>query len=284
MKNKFFYLFPLSFSLLFFILFSACDSNRIELIPYYEKIYLPVYDVEPQLTINQNNFSGLFEQVLTKELMYQQFGKGFHQFAYRFFINENGLIDKLIIINGFGDKLDGKVLKLLEQLKFTPAIIGDSTVKSQIGFLIFLSLNDSLKVQYPFRYSINTKKGRTNVMRILGAQQETSSLIYMNEYTLAADDIPRPVGGLRRLQKNIVYPDDSLNNETEGIVLVATFVNENGFVDVTRIVRGINHEIDLAAMQAVQITQFKPARYKGETVKAQLIIPVEFNIEQYQLD
>lgn len=266
------------------LLFNGCDSNKIEVVPYYDEIYSYRNEIDPQLLLDQNEFSDLIETELSKELMHHNFGAGFHQFKYRFYLSEDGVIEKLVINKGLGKELDKKIIKLFEQLEFKPAINNNTSVSSQIEFKIFLSLDDSLKVKYPYRYSLNQIERIEDSKRIYGNRFADSLQNKLQDYSLLVSDIPQPVGGLRGIQRNILYPVYSLKDSVEGIVLITAFINEVGEVDKTMILRGINFELDNTAMQLVRSTNFKPARLQNEYVKSKLIIPVEFNIERYKRD
>jgi len=86
----------------------------------------------------------------------------------------------------------------------------------------------------------------------------------------------KPLGGMASIYKKLVYPDNARENNIQGIVDVITFIDEKGDVVNTKIETGLGYGCDKAAESAIKYTKFKPAKFKGESVKSQLKISVEF--------
>ena len=99
------------------------------------------------------------------------------------------------------------------------------------------------------------------------------------EYLDTADVMPAPVGGLKTLMKNLVYPEKAKKNNIQGIVKIRAFVDEYGEVTRDEVVQGIGYGCDEAAKITVYYTQFTPGLINGKPVKVQVIIPVEFVIK-----
>ena len=95
-------------------------------------------------------------------------------------------------------------------------------------------------------------------------------------YFINLDVEPRPVGGMAGIYSRLVYPDDVLKNETQGTVVVLTFINEKGDVDEMTVIKGLDKECNEAAKNAIRYTKFHPGFIKGAPVKSQLKISIEF--------
>ncbi|HKI79422.1 MAG TPA: TonB family protein [Ignavibacteriaceae bacterium] len=90
------------------------------------------------------------------------------------------------------------------------------------------------------------------------------------------DEKARPYGGMGVIYKKLIYPKKARKNDIEGIVDVLTFVDEKGNVVETKIQKGIGHGCDEEAEKAIKYSKFHPGILKGEPVKSQVVISVEF--------
>jgi protein TonB len=99
------------------------------------------------------------------------------------------------------------------------------------------------------------------------------------DYTVAADDMPAPVGGMGGIIKYIVYPEIAQRTRTEGKVYVLVYINENGSVDDVKLVKGIGAGCDEAAINAVKKTKFSPGKVKGVNVKTKMTLPILFKLK-----
>lgn len=99
------------------------------------------------------------------------------------------------------------------------------------------------------------------------------------DYTIKADEMPFPVGGLKAIQEQVIYPDKALSDSIEGRVYVLTFINEEGEVVRTEIIKSAHPVLNEAALNAVNQIKFTPARDKGKNVKVQVSVPIEFRLK-----
>ncbi len=94
------------------------------------------------------------------------------------------------------------------------------------------------------------------------------------------DTPPRPKGGFGAIQKNIEYPQSALNQKAEGKVIVSAFIDQQGIVQECKVAHGSdNYDLNQAAVNAVQKTQFEPAQIDENPVAVRISIPVVFKIE-----
>jgi protein TonB len=99
------------------------------------------------------------------------------------------------------------------------------------------------------------------------------------EYTVAADEFPAPIGGMAAIGKYIVYPALAQQTHTEGKVYVLAYINESGSVDDVKLVKGIGAGCDEIAINAVKKTKFTPGKVKGVNVKTKLTLPISFKLK-----
>ena len=95
-------------------------------------------------------------------------------------------------------------------------------------------------------------------------------------YLINVDVKPKPIGGIAVIYKKLVYPPEARKDKIQGIVEILAFIDNNGNVDSTKVINGLGYGCDEAAQAAVKDTKFDPALIKGEPVKSQLKISVEF--------
>jgi TonB family protein len=92
--------------------------------------------------------------------------------------------------------------------------------------------------------------------------------------------LPEPYGGMEAIYKKIGYPKEAKEEKIEGVVKVLTFVDRDGEVLDAQVVEGIGFGCDEAARLAILYHRFKPGLIKGQKVKVQMEIPIEFKLEE----
>ena len=94
------------------------------------------------------------------------------------------------------------------------------------------------------------------------------------------DEPPQPSGGLKQIQKNLVYPDIAKETGVEGRVLVYLQIGIDGSVLKTKIGKSIgSNACDEAAIEAVKSVKWLPAKNKGKPVTVWFSIPVDFKLK-----
>ena len=94
------------------------------------------------------------------------------------------------------------------------------------------------------------------------------------------DVLPEPVGGLERLFNRVVYPDSAIIEGIEGQVFVRVYVDEDGFIQKTEILKGIpDSGLDQAAIDAINKTYFLPGELNGKSVGAWVSLPFTFKLQ-----
>ncbi|MCU0407242.1 MAG: energy transducer TonB, partial [Ignavibacteriaceae bacterium] len=92
--------------------------------------------------------------------------------------------------------------------------------------------------------------------------------------------LPEPYGGMEAIYKKIGYPKEAKEEKIEGVVKILTFVDRDGEVLDAQVLEGIGFGCDEAARLAILYHRFKPGLIKGQKVKVQMEIPIEFKLEE----
>ena len=93
------------------------------------------------------------------------------------------------------------------------------------------------------------------------------------------DNMPKIKGGIQALTQNIKYPKASKEHGITGTVFVKAVINAKGKVIKTEIDKGVDKDLDLAAVKAVERTKFIPGVKDGKNVKSEVIIPIKFRLD-----
>ena len=100
------------------------------------------------------------------------------------------------------------------------------------------------------------------------------------------DSPPKPYGGNQRMREfmcnEMVYPEDAIENKTEGTVEVLITVLQDGTATNHRIWKSVSPELDDEALRLSKLVLFYPGTKSGNTVIEDVSIPVKFNIKKYK--
>lgn len=133
---------------------------------------------------------------------------------------------------------------------------------------------------------IAKKKGKVSAAYTTSGSNSTSVKIAKGKDGVysQAEKMPEYPGGESALSKfvenNISYPQDAIDQNTEGTVKVNFVVDEKGKV-VNPMVEGksLNKGLDDEAIKVVkQMPAWKPGMVKGKPVKTRLSLPVTFKL------
>lgn len=126
---------------------------------------------------------------------------------------------------------------------------------------------------------VQKKKKNNNDNNLPPVIEEESNYEDDPAFYQTVEVMPEPIGGVSAIYKKINYPEDAKENNIEGIVKILTFIDRDGEVLDAKVVEGIGHGCDEAARLAVFYHRFKPGMIKGQRVKVQMEIPVEFKLK-----
>jgi TonB family protein len=100
-----------------------------------------------------------------------------------------------------------------------------------------------------------------------------------SEFYASADKLPKPLEGSSAINKKIVYPETARKMGIQGSVFVKAYIDEEGNVTKTELIKGISSDCDEEAMRAIKATKFQPAELNGIPVKAQISVTVRYKLE-----
>jgi len=163
-------------------------------------------------------------------------------------VGVNGSPSTVEVVKSSNSIFDEAAVTAAKQYKFTPARQDDKPV--------------AVWVIIPFKFDLSPDKRKENV------EKEC--------YYQDADKMPDILGGLNTLMKKLVYPELAKKNKVEGMVEIKVFVDENGEVTATQILKEIGAGCGAEAEKAIRKSKFTPAKLEGKNVKAQVIIPIMF--------
>jgi len=92
--------------------------------------------------------------------------------------------------------------------------------------------------------------------------------------------MPEPFGGMEAIYKKIGYPEEARKKKVEGTVVILTFIDRDGEIIDAQVVEGIGFGCDEAARLAILYHRFKPGLIRGQKVKVQMEISVEFKLDR----
>ena len=92
------------------------------------------------------------------------------------------------------------------------------------------------------------------------------------------DICPFPVGGLKTIYDNLVYPEHALLYGLEGTVILVATINEKGDVANTQVIKHLGLGCDEAAQNAVVKTKFIPGQKMDKIVESHVRLNIDFKI------
>jgi len=84
------------------------------------------------------------------------------------------------------------------------------------------------------------------------------------------------------IQRNLRYPTEALVKRIEGDVHVAFEVDEEGYVQRPRVLRGIGYGCDEEAVRVVSLLRYRPVRNRGVKVTAHMDVVIHFRLPSAQ--
>lgn len=95
------------------------------------------------------------------------------------------------------------------------------------------------------------------------------------------EEMPEYPGGYDGLKnfivENVKYPKKAKKDKVEGKVFVSFVVDEKGSVTDAKVVRGVDSELDKEALRVInKMEKWTPGKEKGEPVKVQYTVPIQF--------
>lgn len=83
---------------------------------------------------------------------------------------------------------------------------------------------------------------------------------------------------LKFLKENIHYPEQAKQFNQQGVVFISFFIDENGNVYDTKILRGVSEDIDKEAIRVIKLFKWPKPIYKGKEIILKFNAPVKFTL------
>jgi len=99
-------------------------------------------------------------------------------------------------------------------------------------------------------------------------------------FYLSVEVMPEPIGGMKAIYKKIYYPEYARKNNIEGTVTMRVFIDRDGEVLDAQVIKGIGYGCDESARIALFYHRFKPGLQRGQRIKVQMDIPIEFKLQK----
>jgi protein TonB len=90
---------------------------------------------------------------------------------------------------------------------------------------------------------------------------------------------PSPVGGIQALYENLQYPPFAIKAGIQGKVKIYAYVDKNGDVVKTELIKGIGMGCDEEAMNAVNKLKFNPGMQRGKPVNVKVAMEIKFVLQ-----
>jgi TonB family protein len=106
----------------------------------------------------------------------------------------------------------------------------------------------------------------------------TEQVVHGGPKIAQADSGPATVPVEITFKPQPVYSDEARSLKLEGEVLLEVMFGANGTLHVNRVVRGLGHGLDEAAIAAANKMRFKPAARMGQPVDSTAVVHVSFQL------
>jgi len=95
---------------------------------------------------------------------------------------------------------------------------------------------------------------------------------------MEAVEMPTIRGGMRAVQRKLVYPRLARKNKVEGRVVIGFIVDTNGKAKDFKVFRSLGFGCNRAAISAIKRSSFTPAMSNGKPVEMQMALPITFKL------
>ena len=96
----------------------------------------------------------------------------------------------------------------------------------------------------------------------------------------AVESPPKPADGYAALQTLVVYPEIAKRIGIEGTVVIIAYIEKDGTVSRTEVLKGIGFGCDEAAATAVAKTRFIPGLQREKPVRVKIAVPLRFRLSK----
>ena len=98
------------------------------------------------------------------------------------------------------------------------------------------------------------------------------------------EEMPTFPGGKQKMYEyigqNLEYPADAKSAGIQGRVVVKFIIEKDGSIDNVRVIKGIGHGCDKAAMEVIKgMPNWIPGKQRGKNVKVEFALPLSFKLQ-----
>ena len=193
---------------------------------------------------------------------------------------ENGKIKELYSIED--GRRDGPATYYDSTGNVLEDVVFENGVRSGQDFLLIGEYReeDYQKLLAKWKEQQLKKKNEKDELNLPPVQEDKTDLDDDPAYYNNVEVMPAPIGGMNTIYKKLVYPKEAIENKIEGTVKIQVFIEKNGEVSSAQVVEGIGYGCDENARLSVYYTRFKPGLQKGKRIKVQMVIPIEFKLNE----
>ncbi len=120
--------------------------------------------------------------------------------------------------------------------------------------------------------------GRSNGQGVATGGFGSEQVVHAGPRVVQADSGPASTPVEITFKPNPVYTEEARSLKLEGEVLLEVSFSANGTLHVNRVVRGLGHGLDEAAIAAANKIRFKPALRGGQPVDSTAVVHVTFQM------
>jgi TonB family protein len=120
--------------------------------------------------------------------------------------------------------------------------------------------------------------GRSNGQGVATGGFGSEQVVHAGPKVVQVDSGPASTPVEITFKPNPVYTDEARSLKLEGEVLLEVSFSANGTLHVNRVVRGLGHGLDEAAIAAANKIRFKPALRAGQPVDSTAVVHVTFQM------
>lgn len=192
---------------------------------------------------------------------------------------ENGIMKEIYSIDE--GRRDGPATLYDSTGNVTEDVIFENGVRNGQEFLLVGEYREQdyqkLLAQWKERQA---KKNNSKEELNLPPEEDKNDLEDDPAYYMNVEVMPEPIGGMNTIYKKLTYPQEAKEKKIEGTVKILAFIEKNGEVSSAQVVEGIGYGCDENARISVYYTRFKPGLQKGKRIKIQMVIPIEFKLDE----
>lgn len=192
-----------------------------------------------------------------------------------FVVRSNGELTSVGVASHLTPACDAEARRLVKLIRWLPGAVGGQSVDQEHVITIPFSAK---------RFARNAKR-KDRCPRIDGpAPVNPGDTIYTRELdSLATPTIDKGLRGLGTyLGKNLRYPEEARRRDIQGKVTIQFVIEKSGAVSNLRVLDFLGGGCDEEARRLVRTICWRPAIRKGQRVRSEVKLDIQFRLDQYQ--